>query len=110
MQLIAKPEAPPLREEPAGVYRVGNTRVLLELVIHAFNEGATAEEIVFRYPTLSLADVFGVIAYYLRHRVEVDAYIAESDRLGDIAEAEADARNADLVGIRERLLARRNAP
>ena len=28
--------AVPLREEPPGVFRVGKSRVLLELVIHAF--------------------------------------------------------------------------
>ena len=36
----------PLREEPQGVLRVGKSRVLLELVIHAHQRGASAQEIV----------------------------------------------------------------
>jgi hypothetical protein len=36
----------PLREEPAGVLRVGKSRVLLELVLHAFKAGTTPEAIV----------------------------------------------------------------
>jgi hypothetical protein len=47
----------PLREEPPGVLRVGKSRVLLELVIHAFKAGATPEAIVQSYDTLNLADV-----------------------------------------------------
>ena len=36
----------PLREDPPGVLRVGKSRVLLELVIHAFQRGETPEGIV----------------------------------------------------------------
>jgi len=48
---------PPLRVEPSGAIRVGQTRVLLELVLRAFQNGATPEIIVQRYPSLRLADV-----------------------------------------------------
>ena len=61
-----QPEAPPLRREDSGAIRVGQTRVLLELVVHAFQDGATPEAIVQGYPTLSLAEVYAVIAYALR--------------------------------------------
>lgn len=49
--------AVPLREDPPGVFRVGKCRVLLELVIHAFQRGATPEGIVQSCSTLSLPDV-----------------------------------------------------
>jgi hypothetical protein len=55
----------PLREEPAGVFRVGKSRVLLELVLRAFKGGATPEAIVQSYDTLNLADVYAVITRYL---------------------------------------------
>ena len=48
----------PLREEPAGVLRVGKSRVLLELVIHAHQRGAAPREIVATYDALDLGDVF----------------------------------------------------
>jgi len=61
---IAQAEAPPLREDAAGALRVGDSRVLLELVIRAFQDGATPETVVQRYSTLALPDVYAVIAYY----------------------------------------------
>ena len=53
--------AVPLREDPPGVFRVGQSRVLLELVLRAFNRGESAEGIVRSYPALRLADVYAVI-------------------------------------------------
>ena len=47
----------------------------LDTILAAFNEGATAEEIVYQYPSLHLADVYAVISYYLRRRLEVEAYL-----------------------------------
>lgn len=69
----------PLRTDERGAIRVGDTRVLLQLVIYAFNQGESAESIVDSYSSLKLADVYAVIAYYLTHRAEVDAYIAQKD-------------------------------
>ena len=98
---------PPFREDDAGALRVGRSRVLLELVIHAFQDGSTAEEICQRYSTLSLADVYGVIAYYLAHRDEVDAYLSDRERKTEEMDARMEARQGDLAHIRARLEARR---
>src|SRR5580700_1860790 len=65
----------PLRVDEHGVIRVGDSQVLLDIVIGEFNNGAEPEAIAHGYPTLNLADVYGVIAYYLRHRNDVDDYI-----------------------------------
>jgi uncharacterized protein (DUF433 family) len=67
------------QEEPTGVLRVGNTRVLLELVVHAHQHGEPPEAIVEMYDALEIADVFAVIAYYLAHQAEVDEYVRERD-------------------------------
>src|SRR5439155_16835110 len=80
MTFTAQAEAPPLREDAAGALRVGASRVLLELVIRAFQDGATPETIVQRYSTLALADVYAVIAYYLRHRSEVEEYMTRREQ------------------------------
>lgn len=69
----------PLRTDPHGAIRVGDTRVLLELVIHAYYAGETPEGIVESYPTLSTSDVYAVIAYYLVHHDEIDAYVRQRD-------------------------------
>lgn len=47
----------------------------LESVLQAFQCGNSPEEIVLKYPVLNLADVYSVIAHYLWHREEVDAYL-----------------------------------
>jgi hypothetical protein len=57
-QLAAKP--PPWRLDNDGVRRVGGTRVRLEAVLFAFNQGASAEEILLKYPSLQLPDIYSV--------------------------------------------------
>lgn len=107
MSLELKSEAPPLRVESDGAIRIGDSRVLLELVIQAFNDGASPEQIVELYDTLSLADVYAVIGYYLHHPKAINAYLAESQNQWDATKADAARRNADLGDIRARLLSRR---
>jgi uncharacterized protein (DUF433 family) len=81
----------PLWRDENGKLRVANTRVLLELVIYAFHQGETAEGIVDSYPTLKLADVYGVISYYLNHRGEIDEYIRLVDERGARLQQEIEA-------------------
>lgn len=106
MALVVNPEPVPLATDVDGVVRVGTTRVTLDTVVAAFHEGATAEEISQQYPTLRLADVYSVIAYYLRHRTTVDTYLGARTRLGEEMRRENEGRS-DPAGIRDRLLARR---
>jgi uncharacterized protein (DUF433 family) len=103
MAIDIVPDAPPLRTEVDGAVRIGSSRVLLELVINAFQEGATAEAIVQRFPTVTLADAYAVIAYYLRHRNELDQYVSERDRKGMEVRQEILATQGDLSDIRSRL-------
>jgi uncharacterized protein (DUF433 family) len=106
--MLVTPEAQPLpiQVDADGVLRVGGTRVTLDSVVSAFNNGATAEEIAQKYPSLALADIYAVIAYYLRERREVDDYLRERDASAQEVRAQNEARD-NPVGIRERLLARR---
>jgi uncharacterized protein (DUF433 family) len=105
----ARAEAPPLSEDAAGALRVGNSRVLLELVIRAFQDGATPETIVQRYSTLALPDVYAVIAYYLRHRSDVEEYLARRERKAEEVRQRIETHQGDLSEIRARLLAQRQA-
>lgn len=78
MSLATATVASPLRTDEYGVIRIGSSRVMLERIVHAFDAGASAEEIVATYPTLDLGDVYATIAFILKNRDEVDAYLAES--------------------------------
>ncbi|MBX9582508.1 MAG: DUF433 domain-containing protein [Gemmataceae bacterium] len=107
MTVVADP--PPMTAGPDGVFRVGGTRVTLDTVVGAFLDGASAETIADQYPSLELADVYAAIAYYLRHRAEVNEYLA---RRREQAAATRQRVEADFPpeGVRARLLARRNQP
>jgi hypothetical protein len=89
------------------ILRVGKTRVTLDTVVAAFNDGASPEEIVARYPSLSLADVYGAIALYLEHREDVDGYISlRHDKA--VEQRDQNSKEFALKGLRERLLGRRS--
>jgi uncharacterized protein (DUF433 family) len=103
---LIEAEPIPLGADADGVVRVGGTHVTLDTVVAAFREGATAEEIVYQYPSLKLADVYSVLGYYLQRRSEIDAYLRQRQQQADKARGQNEAR-FDPHGIRERLLARR---
>jgi uncharacterized protein (DUF433 family) len=97
-----------LRTDAHGVVRVGNTRIPIDTVVHYFLAGCSPEEIVDRFDTLDLADVYSTIGYYLRYREEVDRYLEELERHAEKARALVEARQGqDSRFTRERLLARR---
>ncbi len=93
-----------LAKDSQGVYRVAGTRVTLDLVVRAFNRGASAEEIVQKFPNLELSDVYQVIGYYLKHRAELRDYFETRE----LAERTLLADNPDWspAGLRERLMTR----
>jgi uncharacterized protein (DUF433 family) len=99
----------PLWTDQHGKIRVGDTRVLLELVIRAFQQGETAEGIIDSYPTLKLADVYAVLAYYLTHRAEVDVYLQQADEAVDRIQRETEANyTPETLALRARLRALRD--
>ncbi len=107
MSTVFETEAPPLRRDADGAVRIGDSRVLLELVIFAFQCGDTPEAILQQYPSTNLADIYAVIAYYLRHRSEVEAYLADRESRAAEVRAKIDQRQGDQGDLRSRLLARR---
>ena len=107
MSLVIEQTQPvPLATGADGVIRVAGTRVTLDTVAHAFERGATAEEIVQQYPALPLAEVYSVLGYLLRHQPEVAAYLAARTEPRATVRKENERRFAPQ-GIRARLLARR---
>ena len=107
LQVIAYPV--PLTTDAHGVVRVAETRVTLDTVVYAFQEGATAEEIAQQYPSLELADIYAVISYYLRDQGVVNAYLEQRNQQATQVRKENEARTPP-DGIRSRLLARRPNP
>ncbi|MBE9061738.1 DUF433 domain-containing protein [cf. Phormidesmis sp. LEGE 11477] len=106
MTLTIVAEPTPLSTSKDGVILVGNTRVTLDTVVAVFKQGTTAEEIVCRYPSLKLADVYATIAFYLNHQLEVEAYLQQRQQQSTEIRAMNQAR-FDPQGLRDRLLARK---
>jgi uncharacterized protein (DUF433 family) len=106
--LALQNESPPLRTDTDGVVRIGRTRVTFESVIALFDQGAGTEEIALRFDALSLAEIYGVLAYYLKHPSEVRQYIeaqqAASARARDtfVDRAAASRLRARVVKLRGR--------
>jgi uncharacterized protein (DUF433 family) len=97
----------PLRVDEGGAVRVGRSRISLDLVVEQYENGMTPEGMVRAYDTLVLADVHAVIAYYLRHRDEVQAYLKRRKEEAEVLRAKIEGEHP-RVG-REELLARRGA-
>lgn len=60
--------------------RIAGTRVSLSSVIAGFQGGETPEQIVEQFPTVTLAQAYGAIAYYLDNQKLVDDFIEEVNR------------------------------
>ena len=95
-----------VRTDEHGVMRVGQTRVMLDGVVIAYWEGDSPESIRKQYPSLTLEDVYGAIAYYLGNRAEVDAYLERQEKHWQELRADQDRNPSPLI---KRLVALRAA-
>lgn len=100
------PEPVPLVRDQAGRLMVPGTRISLDVLVAAFKRGKTPEAIHDSYETVSLADVYAIVTYYLRHRSEVEAYLAEQEREGAEIQARIEAEHPLSDGLRAKLLSR----
>jgi uncharacterized protein (DUF433 family) len=107
MNMPIQPVAVPLFDDGRGGLRVTGTRVLLERIVHAFEDGATPERIVQSYDTLQLADVYAVLTWYLRHKAEVEDYLRKRAEEAEAIRRTIEAKQPDRAELRARLLARR---
>ena len=73
------PESPYISEDD-GALRISGTRVGLDTIIDYFQEAQTPEQIARSFPTVTLAQVYGAIAYYLENKKQIDDFFAEIDR------------------------------
>ena len=108
-KLTFEPIPVPLREDEHGAIRVGNTRVLLDLVIHEFRNGASPEGIVESYDALTLADVYAVISHYLRDPAPIDNYVRRRESEAEVVRQKIEALQPPRPNLRAVLLARAKA-
>jgi uncharacterized protein (DUF433 family) len=81
----------PLHMDEHGAIRVSGTRVTLETLINYYKQGESPDDLYEGFPTVPLADIHVVIAYYLRNQVEVDAYLQGRNDLAERVRQEVEA-------------------
>ena len=86
-------------EQREGVYYVPGTRISLDSIVYAFREGCSPETIREDFEGLTLAQVYGAIAFYLDHQADIECYLlqrkeqwAELERQGTPASPDLHAR------------------
>src|SRR6266699_2543394 len=76
---MAFPVSPYIDQED-GALRIAGTRVGLSSIVAGFQEGESPDKIAKEFPTVTVAQVYGAIAYYLENRRLIDDFFAEVDR------------------------------
>jgi len=67
-------------EKRDGGYWIAGTRISLDSLVAAFLEGLSPEAIVTDcFPSITLEQAYGALAYYLAHRAEIDAYLQQAE-------------------------------
>jgi uncharacterized protein (DUF433 family) len=84
-------------QTPEGAWRVVDTRVSLDSVVHAYLDGLDADAIADLFPTLSAEQIHGALAFYLRHRTEIDRYLADQQERWDALQAASEKQNGPLL-------------
>jgi uncharacterized protein (DUF433 family) len=98
----------PLRTDEHGVIRVSGTPVTLDTVIARYHQGDSPESIHEGFDVLPLNDIYAVIAYYLAHRDDLDAYLKRREEDAERLRQEWEAKYPPKVTKAE-LLARLEA-
>jgi uncharacterized protein (DUF433 family) len=90
-----------LTEQSAGAIRLTGHRIGLEHVIYFYNQGYSPEMILGQFPSLPLAVIHKVIAFYLEHQADVDSYVTHCDAELSLQRASAQA-SPDVAELRRR--------
>jgi uncharacterized protein (DUF433 family) len=62
-----------------GTIRIKDSRVRLEVIVRQFKQGATAEQLLEDFPSLTLRDIYGAIYYYLDNTETVEDYMRQQE-------------------------------
>ena len=106
MKYFNLPETVPLTQNEDGTVRVIGLRITLDIIVGRIEQGDKAEDIQDGYPTLSLAQIKAIIAWYLSNKAEVQEYIDERDAQAERLRHEIESRPG-YVPIEEILRRRR---
>lgn len=107
MTTLENSQAVPLILWEDGSIRVAGSRVTLDSIVHEFKLGATAEQVLHSFPSVTLREVYGAIFYYLNNTEAVEEYLRQRERGAEETRVFIESR-LDTRSLRERILARRD--
>ena len=102
MEQLSVTQTVPLTKDETGTIRVTGSRVTLDSVVHAFQRGATAEQIQDSFPALTLSAIYTTIAYYLEHQDQVEQYLQEQKHASEETQHEIESHSSSAA-FRERI-------
>lgn len=80
-----------------GGWRIVDSRVSLDSVVHAYWEGKSPEAIAEEFPALSIEQVYGAIAFYLHNREGIDEYLSRQDANWRRLAAQSESKHGPLL-------------
>ena len=80
-----------------GGWRIAGTRISLDSVVHAYWSGQSPEAIALEFPALTMEQVYGAIAFYLRERSQIDEYLTRQEAAWAQLRAASETANATLL-------------
>jgi uncharacterized protein (DUF433 family) len=104
IQLELKQQTP-LTQDQDNTVRVTGSRITLDTIVSAFKKGATAEQIQDSFPSLSLREIYGTIAYYLEHEADVETYLKARREAATALQQEIESQQ-NTAEFREKIRAR----
>jgi uncharacterized protein (DUF433 family) len=98
---------PEFLDERDGEVRLVGHRLSLFHLLEFYNEGYSAEMLLGQFPSLSMAEIHKVLAFYWENKAAVDAVLAETRQRLDALRAEG--AHLDVAALRSRLASREGA-
>ena len=94
MKRLTFTQTVPLSQDADGSVRLTGSRVTLDTLVSAFKRGNTAEQIQDSFPSLSLSQIYGTIAWYIDHQNEAEEYLRERQTEADAIRREIESQPA----------------
>ena len=96
----------PLIQDDEGTIRIKGSRVTFDTVMEAFKKGDSPEQIQDSFPSLTLAQVYGAIAWYLKKQKDADENLTAREAEGDAIRQQIE-NEPEYVDFRETMRQRR---
>lgn len=105
--MTIEPLTVPLRLDEEGTIRLKDSRLTLDVILEAYQEGASPVTIAGWFDSLTLADVYAILGFYLSNKEQVDEYLHRREQEAEEIRRQIEASQPPRPGFREVLLARK---